>query len=107
MYIFGGTVDNNIRSGELYQFTFSNYPRCTLHDDFGRLLDSGQFCDTEFIFNGKVSQLSFQKCDVKYMKNVICFMHYSFGCRMDYNGWICVTLTKLIQQLYLETSAVI
>ena len=55
MYIFGGTVDNNIRSGELYQFTFSNYPRCTLHDDYGRLLDSGQFCDTEFLFNGKVS----------------------------------------------------
>ena len=54
MYIFGGTVDNNIRSGELYQFTFSNYPRCTLHDDYGRLLDSGQFCDTEFVFVGKV-----------------------------------------------------
>lgn len=53
MYIFGGTVDNNIRSGELYQFTFSNYPRCTLHDDYGRLLDSGQFCDTEFVFVGK------------------------------------------------------
>eukprot|EP00794_Sanderia_malayensis_P013893 gene13893-15341_t len=53
MYIFGGTVDNNIRSGELYRFTFSNYPRCTLHDDFGQLLDSGQFCDVEFVFSGK------------------------------------------------------
>ncbi|XP_065054346.1 leucine-zipper-like transcriptional regulator 1 [Rhopilema esculentum] len=53
MYIFGGTVDNNIRSGELYQFIFSSYPRCTLNDDYGRLLESGQFCDTEFVFDGK------------------------------------------------------
>lgn len=48
MYIFGGTVDNNVRSGELYFFTFSNYQRCTLHDDFGRILESRQFCDMEF-----------------------------------------------------------
>jgi len=48
MYVFGGTVDNNIRSGELYYFTFSNYPRCTLLEDFGRILESKQFCDMEF-----------------------------------------------------------
>ena len=47
-------MDNNIRSGELYQFIFSSYPRCTLNDDYGRLLESGQFCDTEFVFDGKV-----------------------------------------------------
>ncbi|CAH2233958.1 jg21439 [Pararge aegeria aegeria] len=45
MYIFGGTVDNNVRSGDLYRFQLSNYPRCTLHDDFGRILKSQQFCD--------------------------------------------------------------
>ncbi|XP_026333761.1 leucine-zipper-like transcriptional regulator 1 [Hyposmocoma kahamanoa] len=45
MYIFGGTVDNNVRSGELFRFQLSNYPRCTLHDDFGRILKSQQFCD--------------------------------------------------------------
>lgn len=28
---------------------FSNYPRCTLHDDYGRLLASKQFIDVEFI----------------------------------------------------------
>jgi len=28
---------------------FSNYPKCTLHDDFGHLLESQQFCDLEFI----------------------------------------------------------
>ncbi|KAJ0173190.1 hypothetical protein K1T71_011366 [Dendrolimus kikuchii] len=45
MYIFGGTIDNNVRSGELFRFQLSNYPRCTLHDDFGRILKSQQFCD--------------------------------------------------------------
>ncbi|CAB4041668.1 leucine-zipper-like transcriptional regulator 1, partial [Paramuricea clavata] len=49
MYIFGGTLDNNIRNGEMYRFQFSSYPRCTLRDDFGRLLDSKQFCDLTFI----------------------------------------------------------
>ncbi|KAK2574175.1 Leucine-zipper-like transcriptional regulator 1 [Acropora cervicornis] len=39
MYIFGGTVDNNLAS----------YPRCTLRADFGRLLDSNQFCDMVFL----------------------------------------------------------
>lgn len=57
MYIFGGTIDtrqfggtiDNVRSGEMYRFQFSNYPKCTLHGDFGRLLDSRQFCDVVFI----------------------------------------------------------
>ncbi|KAK3599084.1 hypothetical protein CHS0354_024412 [Potamilus streckersoni] len=48
MYIFGGTVDNNVRSGEIYRFQFSSYPKCTLHDDYGRLLESHQFCDVVF-----------------------------------------------------------
>ncbi|XP_028169005.1 leucine-zipper-like transcriptional regulator 1 [Ostrinia furnacalis] len=49
MYIFGGTVDNNVRSGELFRFQLSNYPRCTLHDDFGRILKSQQFCDVTLL----------------------------------------------------------
>ncbi|XP_058802390.1 leucine-zipper-like transcriptional regulator 1 isoform X4 [Phymastichus coffea] len=49
MFIFGGTVDNNVRSGEMYRFQFSSYPKCTLHDDFGRILNSRLFCDVEFI----------------------------------------------------------
>lgn len=49
MFIFGGTVDNNIRSAEMYRFQFSSYPKCTLHDDFGRLLSMSLFCDVEFI----------------------------------------------------------
>ncbi|XP_014247262.1 leucine-zipper-like transcriptional regulator 1 [Cimex lectularius] len=49
MYIFGGTIDNNVRSGEMYRFQFSSYPKCTLHNDFGRLLESKQFCDMQFI----------------------------------------------------------
>ncbi|KAH9502451.1 Leucine-zipper-like transcriptional regulator 1 [Bulinus truncatus] len=49
MYIFGGTIDNNVRSGEIYRFQFSSYPKCTLHDDYGRLLESRQFCDVDFL----------------------------------------------------------
>lgn len=49
MYIFGGTIDNNIRSSEMCRFQFSSYPKCTLHDDYGRLLDTRQFCDIHFI----------------------------------------------------------
>ncbi|XP_026727565.1 leucine-zipper-like transcriptional regulator 1 isoform X2 [Trichoplusia ni] len=49
LYIFGGTVDNNVRSGELFRFQLSNYPRCTLHEDFGRILKSHQFCDVQLL----------------------------------------------------------
>ncbi|XP_076180349.1 leucine zipper like transcription regulator 1 isoform X1 [Ptiloglossa arizonensis] len=49
MFIFGGTIDNNVRSGDMYRFQFSSYPKCTLHDDFGRLLNRRLFCDVEFI----------------------------------------------------------
>ncbi|XKL64726.1 hypothetical protein PGB90_004812 [Kerria lacca] len=49
MYMFGGTVDYNIRSCELYKFRFSSYPRCTLQDDYARLLDSKEFVDVEFV----------------------------------------------------------
>lgn len=55
MYVFGGTVDNNVRSSELFRFQFSCYPKCTLQDDFGRLLEKKQtkeetnFYDVEFI----------------------------------------------------------
>ncbi|XP_017775634.1 PREDICTED: leucine-zipper-like transcriptional regulator 1 [Nicrophorus vespilloides] len=48
MFIFGGTVDNNVRSGEMYRFQFSNYPKCTLHDDYGKILESKQFADVKF-----------------------------------------------------------
>uniref|UniRef100_A0A803YJK2 BTB domain-containing protein n=1 Tax=Meleagris gallopavo TaxID=9103 RepID=A0A803YJK2_MELGA len=54
MYIFGGTVDNNIRSGEMYRFQFSCYPKCTLHEDYGRLWENRQFSDLEFVL-GEVS----------------------------------------------------
>nr|CAH7718604.1 unnamed protein product [Callosobruchus chinensis] len=49
MFVFGGTVDNNVRSGEMYRFQFANYPKCTLHDDYGKLLESRQFCDVQFM----------------------------------------------------------
>ncbi|KAK2169086.1 hypothetical protein LSH36_12g10021 [Paralvinella palmiformis] len=58
MFIFGGTVDNNIRSGEIYRFQFSSYPECTLHNDFGRLLDNRQFCDVNFIVGKEEENIS-------------------------------------------------
>ena len=49
MFIFGGTVENNIRSGEMYRFQLAAYPKCTLVTDFGRLLESNQFTDIHFL----------------------------------------------------------
>ena len=49
MYIFGGTIDNNVRSGDMYRFQFSCYPKCTLHDDFGKFFQQKQFCDVQFV----------------------------------------------------------
>ena len=49
LYIFGGTVDSvSSRSGDLYCFTFSQFPKCSVIDDFARLLKSEQFCDVHF-----------------------------------------------------------
>ena len=53
MYVFGGTIDNNIRSGEMYRFQLAAFPKCTLYDDFGRLLESGQFTDINFLVGEK------------------------------------------------------
>nr|XP_033811420.1 leucine-zipper-like transcriptional regulator 1 [Geotrypetes seraphini] len=53
MYIFGGAVDNSVRSGEMYRFQFSSYPKCTLHEDYRRLWENQQFCDLEFILGEK------------------------------------------------------
>uniref|UniRef100_A0A0B6ZJ80 BTB domain-containing protein n=1 Tax=Arion vulgaris TaxID=1028688 RepID=A0A0B6ZJ80_9EUPU len=58
MYIFGGTIDNNVRSGEIYRFQFSSYPKCTIHDDYGRLLESKQFCDVDFIVGEDLGKIS-------------------------------------------------
>ncbi|XP_020285285.1 leucine-zipper-like transcriptional regulator 1 isoform X2 [Pseudomyrmex gracilis] len=49
MFMFGGTIDNNVRSAEMFRFQFASYPKCTLHKDFGRLLSNRLFCDLEFI----------------------------------------------------------
>uniref|UniRef100_A0A8D8YQK1 Leucine-zipper-like transcriptional regulator 1 n=1 Tax=Cacopsylla melanoneura TaxID=428564 RepID=A0A8D8YQK1_9HEMI len=48
MFVFGGAVENNARSGSMHRFKFSKYPKCTLHDDLGKLLRAEEFCDVEF-----------------------------------------------------------
>lgn len=37
---------------------FSCYPKCTLHEDYGKLWENRQFCDVEFIL-GEVSRCGF------------------------------------------------
>lgn len=52
MYVFGGTIESggmNVRSGDMYKFQFSSYPKCTLSEDFGKFLANRQFCDVIFI----------------------------------------------------------
>lgn len=49
MYVFGGTIDNNVRSGDMFRFQFSSYPKCTLSEDFGNLLLNKLYCDVQFI----------------------------------------------------------
>ena len=50
LYIFGGTIDSiSNRSGDLYCFCFSQFPKCTLIDDFSKLLKGEQFCDVHLL----------------------------------------------------------
>ncbi len=53
MYVFGGTIDNNIRSGEMYRFQLAAFPKCTLQDDYGKLLHSQLFCDVDFVLGSR------------------------------------------------------
>jgi hypothetical protein len=48
IYIFGGNVDQNTRSNELYRFKLPTQPKCTLREDFYKLLEKELFCDLNF-----------------------------------------------------------
>lgn len=37
---------------------FSSYPRCTLHDDFGKYLADRQFCDVQFVIGLDETKIS-------------------------------------------------
>ena len=50
MYVFGGTVDSIAsRSGELYRFKFSPFPKCTIVKDFAKLYADMPFSDVCFL----------------------------------------------------------
>ena len=50
LYLFGGTVDSaGTRSGDMFQFCLTDFPKCTFVADFSRLLHSEDFCDVKFI----------------------------------------------------------
>lgn len=36
---------------------FSSYPKCTLHDDFNKFLESRMFCDVEFILGPEMEKI--------------------------------------------------
>lgn len=56
MYIFGGTIDSlSNRSGDLFRFSFSTLPKCSLVNDFARLLEGEEFCDVRFVLHGGVA----------------------------------------------------
>ena len=50
LYIFGGTLDSlSNRSGDLYRFSLSTFPKCSLVEDLANLLQREFFADTHFI----------------------------------------------------------
>lgn len=50
MYIFGGTIDSlSNRSGDLFRFSLSTFPKCSLVSDFAGLLNKENFCDIHFV----------------------------------------------------------
>lgn len=42
----------------LYRLQLPTYPRCTLHEDFGKLLAEHQFCDVQFVVGYNEVKLS-------------------------------------------------
>jgi hypothetical protein len=56
------TVLCGINSVHLYEvcdwLQFSSYPKCTLHEDLGRLLEARQFCDMEFVVGSEEVKIS-------------------------------------------------
>ena len=54
MYMFGGTIDSmSNRSGDLYRFRFSTFPKCSLVSDLTRLLKNGDLCDIHFLLKDR------------------------------------------------------
>jgi leucine-zipper-like transcriptional regulator 1 len=41
----------------MYKFQFSSYPKCTLSEDFGKLLMNKQFCDIVFIVGNEETKI--------------------------------------------------
>ena len=42
----------------MFILQFSSYPKCTLHEDYGKLWENRQFCDVEFI----LGEVGFHSC---------------------------------------------
>jgi leucine-zipper-like transcriptional regulator 1 len=78
MYVFGGTMESggtNVRSGDMYKFQFSTYPKCTLSEDFGNFLLNKQFCDIVFIVGPTETKIpahiAFVAARSQYLRNKI------------------------------------
>lgn len=46
-------IEQTIINVSFRLWQFSNYPKCTLHDDYQRLLTSGQLADVHFLVGGE------------------------------------------------------
>ena len=67
MYIFGGTNNKNVRSSELFRFKFDHYPPCTLHDDFGRILEKQLITDLDFVLISEDQQVSKMSAHISFV----------------------------------------
>ena len=79
MYIFGGTIDSlSNRSGDLFRFSFSTFPKCSLVTDFARLLEREDFCDIHFVLREKVTvkaHVAVVACRSPYLRERVLQLH--------------------------------
>lgn len=68
---------------------FSCYPKCTLHEDYGRLWESRQFCDVEFVL-GEVGALSVYGGAGAWHPEARWLARWCLGSLGPRPGWACV-----------------
>lgn len=65
----------------IWLLQFSCYPKCTLHEDYGKLWENRQFCDVEFILGevslhcsyGTLENLAKNGSCINYKVNITCY----------------------------------
>lgn len=70
--VYVATEIHSVFSGVLF-FQFSCYPKCTLHEDYGRLWENRQFSDLEFVL-GEVSRIYWRDANGGVSVCVVCLL---------------------------------